>query len=93
VSPQDYSEHTFGSTTYRWKKVIVSQRPAPQEAQREARKGLRRLPRRDPRQPLTMTIKYRGGSEGWVEIHARGEILRVPGYRAIIDLLFMLNNQ
>lgn len=93
MSPQDYTEHTFGSTTYGWKKVIVSQRPAPQGDRSSVRRGLKKLPRRDPRQPLGLTMRFNGGPEGWVEIHARGEILKVPGHRSIIDVLFALNNQ
>lgn len=47
----------------------------------------RRLPRVDWRKPQHLTITYRGGPEGWVEIHARGDFGRYPGDVAIIDIL------
>lgn len=53
----------------------------------------RRLPKRDPRKPLSITIKLRGGPEAWVEIHARGQIGRYPGATAIADILRDLNGQ
>jgi hypothetical protein len=44
------------------------------------------LSRRDPRKPLEITIKYRGGPECWWEVRARGVTLRRPGHMAIHDL-------
>jgi hypothetical protein len=52
-----------------------------------------RLPRRNPRDPLTVTVKFRGGPEGWVEIHARGDFARVPGYTTIAELVLLMNGQ
>lgn len=51
------------------------------------------LPRRDMRKPLQLTIKLRGGTEGWVEIHARGRVGRYPGYVTILDVLTDINSQ
>lgn len=39
------------------------------------------------KKPVTMTLKYRGGPEGWVEIRARGRTWRRPGVTAIHDVL------
>jgi hypothetical protein len=50
------------------------------------------LPRRNPREPLTAKLKFRGGAEAWVEIHARGSILRVPGDLSIAEVVLRLNN-
>lgn len=35
---------------------------------------------------MTVTLKYRGGPEGWIEVRARGRIVRRPGYVALLDL-------
>jgi len=51
----------------------------------------RLLPRRNPREPLACTIKLRGGPEAWVEIHARGDMARVPGYTTIAELVYWMN--
>lgn len=49
------------------------------------------LPRRNPRTPLTCTVKLRGGPEAWVEIHSRGDFARVPGYVTIAELVYWMN--
>jgi hypothetical protein len=47
--------------------------------------------RQDQRKPLWFEAKYRGGPELWVEIKARGGVWRVPGHRAIFDVLAHFN--
>lgn len=76
-------------TGWKWAKIA---RP-PEASQDSAPKGLkwRRLPKRNPREPLQLTIKHRGGPEAWVEIHARGQVGRYPGYTAIADIVRDLN--
>lgn len=63
--------------------------PPPEASSGAAPKGrpLRSLPPWPRRDPLTIRVKYRGGAEGWVEIHARGAIVRRPGHVAILDVL------
>lgn len=39
------------------------------------------------REPLTLTVRYRGGSEGWWQIEARGRIWRRPGVLCLHDVL------
>lgn len=87
------SEQTFPSTQWSWKRVKITR--APQATRHSVPKGhrWRKLPRRNPRDPLTMTIKLRGGVEGWVEVHARGDIARYPGYTAILDVVMDANSQ
>jgi hypothetical protein len=86
------SNDCSGSTPIAWKWAKIAR--APQASQNSGPKGLkwRRLPRRNPRDPLQMTVKLRGGAEQWVEIHARGSIGRYPGYTAIADIVSDLNN-
>jgi hypothetical protein len=81
------SEQAFGSTRWEWRRVKINR--APQASSNSAPKALRwrKLPRLDWRKPITCTIKYRGGAEAWVEIHARGDIGRYPGSAAIVDIL------
>lgn len=83
----DYTEHTFGSTTWEWKRIKVRRPAGGQDDGAEHRKGFHGLPTKDWRKPTTLTIKYRGGPECWVEVHARGRIWRRPGNVAIIDML------
>lgn len=66
----------------------------PEATKHSAAKGrsFRALPRRNRRQPLAITVKLRGGPEAWVEIHARGSVIRVPGWTAISDVVDMVNN-
>lgn len=46
-----------------------------------------RLARRDPRDPLTIVVTYRGGAECWWEIKAWGVTIRRPGSVALHDVL------
>lgn len=80
------------STTFEWRQVKIS-RPAGGQ-KNSAPKALRwfGLPRRNPRDPLHLTIKYRGGPECWVEVHARGRIGRFPGTIQLVDLVKMVNS-
>jgi hypothetical protein len=51
----------------------------------------RRLPKRNPRQPLGLTVKLRGGGECWVEVHSRGDFHRYPGWTQLIDVVNDIN--
>lgn len=46
---------------------------------------------RNPREPLTIKISYRGGPEAWYEIHARGSIGRFPGVTCLHDVMRTIN--
>lgn len=67
---------------------------SPPKATEESRRNAARfhsLPPRDPRTPLPVTIKYRGGPECWIEVSGRGIYRRYPGYTAIMDIVSDLN--
>jgi hypothetical protein len=64
-----------------------------QSAQRPSGHRWYKLPRRNPRDPLTCTVKFRGGPEAWVEVHARGDMARVPGDMPIATLVLWMNSQ
>lgn len=84
-------EHQFSSTTWEWRKTKI-RRPAGGHSG-SAPKALRwfRLPPRDPRQVLTVTVKLRGGPECWYELHARGQVGRFPGWVALHDVMAEIN--
>ena len=66
---------------------------APQASSSSRPKGdySHRLVPRNPREPLTITVTYRGGSECWWEIRARGTVVRRPGSEALHDVLAHLS--
>ena len=82
-----------GSTTWAWRRVKISERPPGPYG--TAAEGVRRkrLTARNPRDPLTVTIAYRGGAECWWEIRSRGVTLRRPGSLALHDVLSELQGQ
>ncbi len=87
-----------GSTTFGWKRVKIARPPeasaSPSAARsNESPRGNRwkRLPKRNPRQPLGVTLKLRGGAECWVEVHSRGDFHRYPGWTQIIDIVNDVN--
>lgn len=43
------------------------------------------------RKPVTLTLSYRGGSEGWVEVRARGAVWRFTGPTAIHDVCLLVH--
>lgn len=51
-----------------------------------------RFPRRDPRKPITVSIKLRGGAEAWVEVKGRGSVGRYTGHTPILDVVKDINN-
>lgn len=81
------SERTFPSTTWEYRKVRIRRPAGGQGTQSAAGRRFWGLPSRNPRQPLPLTIKLRGGAEAWVEVHSRGRIARYPGHTAIVDVL------
>jgi hypothetical protein len=84
-------EQTFPSTTWEWRKIKIARPP---EATRAVSTKSRRffgLPPRNPREILTIRIKFRGGAEAWYEVHARGSIARYPGHLALHDVMRDIN--
>jgi hypothetical protein len=80
-------EQSFRSTNFKWKRVKM---PCPPEASvtvRRSRSFWWGRPPLDPRKPVALTIKLRGGPECWVEIHSRGRVGRYPGVTAVYDVL------
>lgn len=84
-------EQPFASTTWRFERVKIT--PPPQRPASTPAAGRRwwLLSRRNPRDPLTITVKYRGGSQAWYEIHARGSVGRFHGATALHDVIAEIN--
>lgn len=79
------------STTWEYRKVKMSRRRRPDQDSAPKGHRWRRFRARDPREPITITLKYRGGPEAWVEVRGRGETNRYPGWVALYDLVRDIN--
>lgn len=83
-------EHSFPSAT--WVCEPDKIRPPARATGAAARSATFRLKliRRDARKPLTATLRYRGGPEGWVQVEARGRTYRFPGHVCVYDALMRI---
>lgn len=52
-----------------------------------------KLGRRDPKTPLNVVIRYRGGAEAWWLVEARGRRGAFPGHMSIHDVMREINAQ
>ena len=86
-----HNEQSFPSTPFVWRKVKMSRPPEASKPRRAQRGRWFHLPKRDWRQPLTVSMKYRGGDECWIEVRARGGVGRYPGYVQLVDVLADIN--
>lgn len=75
----------MASTTFEWRRVKID--VPPERPSKTAAAGRPPLNRRNARDALTLTIRYRGGAEAWWEVKARGQTWRFPGYYAIHDVM------
>lgn len=71
---------------------MVSRPPKARSSSAAAGRSFWRLPKLNPRNPVHLTLKLRGGAEGWVEIHSRGSVTRVPGHTAVYDVLMQITS-
>lgn len=89
----DSIENVFPSTTWEWRRVKVRRPPEGHSGRSPKARRFFHLPPRDPRVPLNVSIKYRGGPEAWYEIHARGTIARYPGWVSIDEIMAEVNRR
>lgn len=83
----DRTEQAYPSTTWEWRRVKIKAPAAPQggsAAKPHRFRGLAPWARRDP---LTLTVRYRGGEECWIEVKSRGRTARYPGHLSLYDVL------
>lgn len=87
--PDDTEPNTrSSSTTSLWEWRKIRRRPTgPSSASAAPIRGV------SPRAPLTLTVRYLGGAEAWLEVRARGRTIKVPGHRASLDLMIQLWGQ
>lgn len=79
------------STYVAYKRVIVRGHPA-RRANRPAQQGrFSGLTRRNHRDRLTITLRYKGGAEGWWIIEARGRVGAFPSGMALVDVMAEIN--
>jgi len=57
------------------------------------RPKFRSLRPRNPRERLTVTIRYRAGAEAWWLIEGRGTVQAFPGHLSLHDVFSALNGQ
>lgn len=85
--PVRQSNSRSGSTHSEWEWRKMRRRPQGQQVSGPKGRRWYRHPRWDRRRKLTVTIKWRGGPEAWVEVHARGSFGRFPGHTALVDVV------
>jgi hypothetical protein len=91
AAPEE-SNASSSSTSWQWKQVKVRRPPEGHSGSQPKAGFWRRFPARNAREPLKITVKFRGGPECWYEVHARGSIGRYPGYICIHDIMSDINN-
>lgn len=74
------------STTWAWRRVKIAQPPQAKSHRATAGSTLGSLLPWPRKRPMTVTLVYRGGPECWIEVRARGRIVRRPGVVALVDL-------
>lgn len=80
------------SATWEWRRVKIARPAAGQAAQVPKGRRWRHLPPWKRREKLTVTVRYRGGSQAWYEVRARGSMGRFPGDRALDDVMSEVYN-
>lgn len=92
MAHNDESNASSWSPTSEWELAKIRRRP--QRQRRSAPKAHLwvRMSRRSPSKPLAVVVEWRGGSEAWVKVSARGSWRNYPGYACIADILLDINN-
>lgn len=87
----DDTNGSSGSTRWGWTPVKMRRPAGGQQAPDAKRRRWHGALPRNPREPLTIKISYRGGPECWYEIHARGAVGRFPGVICLHDVMRQIN--
>lgn len=80
------------STTWERRSVKIRQRRRPPRGASPEASARRSLAPWRRREPLTIQIVYRGGSEAWYRIKARGAVWYVPGHESLEDVMSSIYN-
>ncbi len=84
-------DHVFSSTTFEWRRTKIRRPAGGHSGSSPKARRFWALPPRNPREPLTIKVKYRGGPECWYEVHARGQVARYPGWVQLHDVMAEIN--
>lgn len=66
--------------------------PGPKGAARR-RRSFSQLPRRNWNDPLTITVRYTGKSEPWIEVKTRGVTKRYPADTCLLHMVSDVNSR
>lgn len=77
-------------TRWHWCETLEGP-PRPYRHSRPAGASIFELRSRDPRKPLQVEIRYRGGAEGEWRIRARDWEWRFPGTLSVVDVMNWIN--
>lgn len=91
MATHEESNSSSPSTTWAWRRIKIGPTAGGQKQRPAAGRSLKALSARNPREPLTIKVSYRGGAECWWEIHARGAVIRRPGHLALHDVLMEIS--
>jgi hypothetical protein len=80
------------STNWTWRKVRMWESPTPPQQTSAPKAPTTRLKGRSRNAPITIEVTYRGGSQCWYRIRARGQLFSIPGDRAIHDVMEYINS-
>lgn len=86
------SNERSASTTWAYRKVKIGRPAGGQDTARRSRSFLR-LPRSDRTRETTMRVTYRGGTESWWYVKARGEGQAFPGWMALEDVMARVHSE
>lgn len=88
----DESNGSSWSPTCEWELAKIRRRPQRQRDSAAKPHLWRRMARRNPAKPLSITVEWRGGAEAWIKVSGRGSYRNYPGYAALADVLLDINN-
>jgi hypothetical protein len=92
MTTSEASNNSSWSPTCEWEIAKIRRRPQ-RHGTAAPRGGLWvRMSRRSPSKPLAVLVEWRGGSEAWVKVTARGTHRNYPGYATIADIVLDINN-
>src|SRR5215213_8195219 len=80
------------STTIVWETARIPRRRQPQSTAAAKQRPKSLLVTREEREPLFLTVTYKGGAEGWVIVQARGRVVPVPGWWSLLELVLDVNS-
>lgn len=91
MTTYDDTNTSLPSPTWGWRKVRIPAVPPPGGTARSGAEARFRLHARRMQEPLTITVKYQGGSEAWITIQFRTIIRRFPGHMDLLSVVQALN--